>query len=271
MDYVQLSFPVTGPERDILIAELSQAGFEGFEETDEMLIASIPFEAYDKQHVSEIAVANGTSFTTVIVPQQNWNAVWESSFEPVIVPGFCTVRAAFHAPARDTPYDIIITPKMSFGTGHHATTKLMMTAMRDISLASGKVLDFGTGTGILAILASKLGAATVTAIDNDEWSVENALENTEANGVANVGVPQGSLEIIPGDERFDVILANINRHILLQYMVPMRTLLADNGVLLLSGILTADEPIITTAAESAGFKKVAALTEGDWMALKFTA
>jgi ribosomal protein L11 methyltransferase len=271
MEYIQLSFTITGPEREMLIAELSEAGCEGFEETDEMLIASMPSTDYDEQRVLQIAAARSIAFSKAVIQQQNWNALWESSFEPVVVPGFCTVRAAFHPRALDTPYEIIITPKMSFGTGHHATTKLMMTVMKDMELREKRVLDFGTGTGILAILASKLGASNVLAIDNDEWSVDNALENTAANDVLNIGVQQGSLEIVPEGERYDVILANINRHILLQYMGQMKAMLATNGHLLLSGILKVDESVITEAAENAGFVKADTLTEGDWMALKFTA
>jgi ribosomal protein L11 methyltransferase len=270
MEYIQLSFPIVGEEREVLIAHLTEAGCQGFEETDKMLIASIPSDEYNEQYIAGIAAANNVTFTKTIIPQQNWNAVWESSFEPVVVPGFCTVRAAFHAQAKHTPYEIIITPKMSFGTGHHATTKLMMTAMKDMSLSAKKVLDFGAGTGILAILASMLGASNVTGIDNDEWSVDNALENIAANRV-NVTVKKGSLEVVPEQERFDVILANINRHILLQYMAQMRTILVNQGYLLLSGILKSDESIIVEAAESVGFIKVAALTDGDWIALKFTA
>jgi ribosomal protein L11 methyltransferase len=271
MEYIQLSFPSIGAVRDILIARLAEAGCEGFEETDDMLVASMPLNEYNEQHISEIATANDVTFTKSVVQQQNWNALWESSFEPVVVPGFCTVRASFHPTRDDTPYEIIITPKMSFGTGHHATTKLMMTAMKDMNLSGASVFDFGTGTGILAILASKLGAATVMAIDNDEWSVDNALENIESNGVKNVSVEKGSLEIVQEGARFDIVLANINRHILLQYMQAMHSRLATNGQLLLSGILKNDEPTVVDAAERVGFVKVAALTEGDWIALKFTA
>jgi ribosomal protein L11 methyltransferase len=213
----------------------------------------------------------GYAFTENRIQPQNWNAAWEAGFSPVIVPGFCTVRADFHEPVNDTPYEIVITPKMSFGTGHHATTRLMMAAMRGMDFNAKRVLDFGTGTGILAILASKLGAREITAIDNDEWSVENSLENVAANGAQNISVLNGSLEITEGVPPFTIILANINRHILLQYLQQMKAIIVDGGELLLSGILQEDEQIITQAALNVGFRRAAISTEGDWIALKFTA
>lgn len=269
--YVQLTFPITGDRREILIAQLSIAGFEGFEETDEALIASIPAEEYDEALTHEIAVHNGVGYTKELIPQQNWNAIWEAGFEPVIVPGFCTIRAGFHPPATDTPYEIIITPKMSFGTGHHATTRLMMGAMRELKFGDTRVLDFGTGTGILAILAGKLGASEVIAIDNDEWSVENATENFLANAAGNIQVWQGSLDSAAANAPFDIILANINRHILLQYMAQMRSMLRIGGVLLLSGILQEDAQAIRAAADAAQFAGDKIYAEGDWIALRFTA
>jgi ribosomal protein L11 methyltransferase len=206
---------------------------------------------------------------TVVEPQ-NWNAVWESSFELVIVPGFCTVRAAFHAMNPETPHDIVITPKMSFGTGHHATTRLMIQAMRELAFPGQRVLDFGTGTGILAILAAQLGASMVLAIDNDEWSVDNARENIAANKTDTVQIRQGSLEAVPATEQFDIILANINRHILLSHMPDMYGLLRTGGKLLLSGIFAVDEYAITEKAILSGFKKHSIMQEGDWIAMLFT-
>lgn len=271
MEYIQLSFPVTGILREILIAQLSEAGCEGFEETDELLIASIPLVNFQEEMIRAIASDNGVEFTKELVEQQNWNAIWEAGFEPVVVPGFCTVRADFHPPARNTPYEIIITPKMSFGTGHHATTRLMMAAMKELELDGKRVLDFGTGTGILAILASKLGAAEIIALDNDEWSVENAKENAQANAANNIQVLQGAFEAIVESAPFDVILANINRHVLLDYMSQMHSTMNNGGVLLLSGILKEDEAIIVQVARDAGLNKVLTNSEGDWIALKFTA
>jgi ribosomal protein L11 methyltransferase len=153
----------------MLIALLSEETFEGFEETQDTLVAIIAEPEYQAEAIKTLADAQNVSFSVQRIQQQNWNAQWESDFQPVIVPGFCTVRASFHPPATDTPYEIIITPKMSFGTGHHATTQLMMAQMQNLDIAGKKIFDFGTGTGILAILSKKLGAADVVAIDNDEW------------------------------------------------------------------------------------------------------
>jgi ribosomal protein L11 methyltransferase len=268
MNHCRLSF-FTGDEdlRGRLIAILDEAGFTAFEETHDALLAFIPQTARDSIRVEEI-LPEPVPWEESVIEPQNWNAVWEGSFEPVTVPGFCTVRAAFHEANPDTPHDIVITPKMSFGTGHHATTRLMMQGMRDLDFAGTRVLDFGTGTGILAILAEQLGAFEVLAIDNDEWSVENALENVAANAAGAVKILSGSLEAA-GAAPFGCILANINRHILLHYMPQMRTLLRPGGQLMLSGILSADEAIITASALDAGFVKVLSLNEGDWIALRF--
>ncbi len=271
MNTIEIVFAVSGDKRELLLAQLINAGCEAFQETDDTLIAYVPEEQYDKKGIHAIGATFEVPVSERCIEPQNWNAEWESSFEPVVVPGFCTVRASFHPPASDTPYEVIVTPKMSFGTGHHATTRLMMAAMQELNLNGKRVLDFGTGTGILAIIAAKLGADLVSAIDNDAWSVENALENAMANGSNNVRIAQGSLEIAAPYAPFDVILANINRHILLQYMAQMRAILVDDGVLVLSGILTADELIIRATAENSGLQYVVTTNEGDWLSMKFTA
>ncbi len=269
---IELVFVVQGAARDILLARLAGAGCDAFEETEAELRAYIQEAGYDASLIKAIAGELNHEFSERSIAPQNWNAVWEASFEPVIVPRFCTVRAGFHPPAADTPYEVIITPKMSFGTGHHATTRLMMQAISETEFSGKNVLDFGTGTGILAILAGKLGASSVLAIDNDEWSTENARENVLANNAAGIQVLQGSLNVATArNERYDIILANINRHILLECMPEMGGRLTSAGVLLLSGILYADEAIIRAAAENSRLLHVKTLREGDWSAMKFTA
>lgn len=267
--YIEYRFEITDTKREMLIASLAAAGCNAFEEQEEALLAFYPESEDNEDLVRSIAGEYGQEYERRSIPPQNWNATWESSFEPVVVPGFCTVRAAFHEPATDTPYEIVITPKMSFGTGHHATTRLMMQAMADIGFKEKTVFDFGTGTGILGILAAMLGSDRVVAIDNDTWSVENAQENVATNGQSQVAVSEGSIENL-GGERFDRILANINRHILLQYMPEMASALLPGGVLLLSGILSADEEIITQSADSVGFVKQKRFQEKDWIALQFS-
>jgi ribosomal protein L11 methyltransferase len=268
MRYCRISLITTDEElRGRLIAHLTEAGFEAFEEADEALIAFISEESRHLVKLEDI-LSGGPEWSEEVVEQQNWNALWESSFDPVLVPGFCIVRASFHEPDPSVPHEVIITPKMSFGTGHHATTRLMIQAMRDIDFNGKRVLDFGTGTGILAILAAKLGAVDVLGVDNDSWSIENAEENAQSNQISGLQLKLGSLEA-GGSEPYHVILANINRHILLQYMEQMRNLLFRDATLLLSGILKDDEEIITKSALKAGLTAVSKRAEGDWLCLRF--
>jgi len=269
MHYAKITFTVADQDtKDIMVAELADAGYSGFEEQDDLLIAYIDASKFTEAELDVIAGLHGVQYEYEDVPQQNWNAVWESNFQPVVVDGFCTIRAHFHEIIVNTPYEIVITPKMSFGTGHHATTQLMMTMMRDMELEGKTVLDFGTGTGVLAILAEMLGARSIVAIDNDEWSVENAEENLVRNGCKNITISGGSLEDV-ASPNVDVILANINRHILLHYMADMYKKVADDGKILMSGLLTEDRSVINEAAADAGFRLVAEREQNNWIALMF--
>jgi ribosomal protein L11 methyltransferase len=269
MNYEQ--WVITAPDKEtveVLLAELSEAGFEGFEEQGTVLKAFCAEGTVDKDLTEETLRNRQASWQTSVVPQQNWNAEWESGFEPVVVPGFCTVRAHFHPQAHDTPYEVIITPKMSFGTGHHETTYLMMESLRDIGADNKDVLDFGSGTGVLAILAEKLGAKSVLAIDNDSWAVENALENAEANRCKKVAIVSGSLEAA-GENSYDLILANINRHILLRYLRELKGKLNPEGVLVLSGLLLEDYNVMMEAANAEKLVLVGRFDRGSWMSLRF--
>ena len=251
MQYIKATFQTSSQEVcDILIATLSDIGYEGFEENGEELYAYISEATFDKELLENSITMPGVTYHVEIIPPQNWNALWESNFQPVIVDGFCTIRAHFHEIEIDTPYEIVITPKMSFGTGHHATTQLMMSQMRDINFSMKSVLDFGTGTGILAILAEMLGSKDLLAIDNDEWSVENALENIGRNNCREISVVKGSIEDIEGKDRFDIILANINRHILLNHMKNLFDGINTNRLLLMSGLLSDDKEIILMLPKS---------------------
>jgi len=269
MQYLKITFAVSSQEiADVLMALLGDLGFEGFEEQQNELLAYIPERDFDKEALDETIASFATPYHIVIIPAQNWNALWESNFQPVIVQDFCTIRAHFHDITVVTPYDIQITPKMSFGTGHHATTQQMMIQMKDISFAGQSVLDFGTGTGVLAILAELLGAHDILAIDTDEWSVENALENVGSNDCARIMVRQGSMEVTEGLE-WNIILANINRHILLQYMINMYARLKPHGLLLMSGLLNDDEEIIRSAADQQGFIFLKGTQNKSWISLLF--
>lgn len=267
MSHIKVMIPAAaGDERDIIIAVLSGEGFDGFEEEDEMLSAFVPEEQYDEVLLNELAEQLSFTYTTEAIAQRNWNALWESGFDPVVVDGFCTIKAHFHETPITTPHVIVITPKMSFGTGHHATTQLMMMGMQDMDLNEKEVLDFGTGTGVLAILAAMLGATDVTGIDNDEWSVENALENLQRNDKEGIAILQATLDELP-ERMYDVILANINRHILLQYMDGLYARIRKGGQLLMSGLLTEDEPIMREAATTAGFEVVKVEYRNGWISI----
>ena len=269
MQYTKAALITSDSElQQVLIANLSELGYIGFEETDSALIAYIPSDEFDSEQLDEVANYHKLSVTIEDVKDQNWNAAWESNFEHVLVEGFCLVRADFHDIKVNVPYEIVITPKMSFGTGHHATTQLMMQGMKDIDFSSKSVFDFGTGTGILAILAQKLGANDVLAVDNDEWSYENATENIEKNKAENVTIKKGSIEDVEPDTHFDVILANINRNILVTYMKELVALTEKGGTVLLSGLLTDDEMLVKNEAIEAGLEYIETKKLNNWITIK---
>lgn len=269
MEYIQVVYSTDDSNiQEILMAELAECGFESFEEGKFELKAYILADSFKEEDAGQIANTYGLEHTISRIEQQNWNATWEESFAPVIVDDYCIIRADFHPEHKDVTFDIVITPKMSFGTGHHATTRLMVQQMRKTDLIGKSVFDFGTGTGVLAILARMSGAGNVVAIDNDEWSYDNTLENIERNNVDNIQVHKGSLEVVAG-QQFDIILANINRHILLEYMTDMKKMLNNGGVILMSGILTDDKSIITEAAAEAGLTLLTGISEDNWLCLSF--
>lgn len=269
MSYIAITMHAGAHQTDLLIAQLSAEGYEGFEEQTTTLIGYIPETDFDEAALQQILQPHSVTYTKETILPVNWNAVWESNFQPVQVDDFCGIRAAFHPPFEPPPtYEIVITPKMSFGTGHHATTASMIKLMQSINFNGKKVFDFGTGTGILAILAEMMGAATADAIDYDEWSVNNTLENIGANNMSKVKVWQADrLDAIT--EKYDILLANINCNILLQFIGDMRGLIQREGKLLLSGILTTDEEKITAAAISHGFVPEQKIEKDNWLALQF--
>ncbi len=254
----------------MLVARLSQAGFEGFEEELKKLHAFIPESLYEAGNIEKIiaeikGVADPfhTLFQTTVIEPKNWNAEWEKDFEPVIVDDFCAVRAHFHEAIPEVKHDLIITPKMSFGTGHHATTYMMIRAMEHLDLPGRSVLDFGTGTGVLAILARRLGAGPVLAIDSDDWSIENAAENTAVNACADIEIRQA--DSLTGLGSYDVILGNINLRVILDNMGSIRQHLTSKGVFIGSGVLESDEDRIHVSASNAGFIFQRLMIKDNWM------
>ena len=272
--YIQITIETTDTEEsDILVARLSQYGFEGFEEEVKKLHAFIPESLYNVSIVEKlISEIKGVAdpyhifFKTEFIEPRNWNAEWEKDFNPVVVDDFCAIRAHFHEAVPGVKYDLIITPKMSFGTGHHATTYMMIAAMKDIDFRNQTVLDFGTGTGVLAILASKLGAGYVYAIDTDEWSLENALENTAVNDCREIRIEQK--DSLNGIGLFDIILANINLRVILDNIGFLRQHLAQTGVFIGSGVLESDEEKIRIKANQSGFAMERLLIKDNWMSFR---
>lgn len=264
--HIELSFQnITEAYREIIIAKLYMY-CEGFEEQASGLIAIIAEKNYTqdvKDIIAGLEIAPGVN---TILPQ-NWNHVWESNFEPVVVDDFVAVRADFHEPVSNVMHEIIITPKMSFGTGHHATTYLMMQMMKNMDFHNKSVFDFGTGTGILSILAKKLGAQSVTAIDIDEWSIENAGENFLKNSTDDIYLLQSDAPPIAAS--YNIILANINKNVLMATIPKLAALLNKDGAMLLSGLLTEDEvDIIRLCTNNSLIHTDKALKNG-WIALQF--
>jgi len=251
--------------KELLIAYLVEAGATGFEEQKTVLKAFAPLDPSTQTLFEQIIEDLNVSFSKSVVHEQNWNASWEADFKPVTVGNFCCVRALFHEPNPDVKFDIIITPKMSFGTGHHATTFLMIQAMEAIDFSDTIVFDFGTGTGILAILAEKCGAKQVIAVDNDDWSINNATENFNINHCQKTLIKKsdGLFE----EQFFDVILANINRNVILESLQQIKQHLVKNGVVLLSGLLQGDEEVIVSEAARWGLVLHGKTEMNGWISL----
>ncbi|MBL7724858.1 MAG: 50S ribosomal protein L11 methyltransferase [Chitinophagaceae bacterium] len=258
---------ISAEQAELLIAGLSNIGFDGFEEAGETLRAFIASEDFDSSAVKELADNYDCSFTQSVVEETNWNAVWESNFQPVVVEDFVGIRAGFHEPVEGVEHELIITPKMSFGTGHHATTYMMIQQMRQIDFADKTVLDFGTGTAVLAILAEKMRASIITAIDNDDWSIENSIENIERNHCKKIQLIKSN-SIIPNGN-FDIILANINKNVILESLPDLKNQLLPGGVLLLSGLLQEDKTDILTVTNNLFLQLIDKQERNSWICLQF--
>lgn len=274
MVYISYDFVITplALGRDILIAELEEIGFESFVETDAGVIAYIKKEEWSGTLLNDIQILNSAEFKITYnkeeIAQVNWNIEWEKNFNPLIIDEKVSIRAPFHSKPGNIDYDLIIEPKMSFGTGHHQTTHVMIQHLLDIDLSDKKVLDMGCGTGILAIFAEKRGASFIDAIDNDAWCYENSVENVERNNCHNIHVYKGDAALLK-DKSYDFIIANINRNILLQDIRTYSKCLEKDGILLLSGFYTEDIPAIETEAQKNHLKKVSFKERDNWVGVKF--
>ena len=271
--YIEFKFNIEPrePFSDILMAELGELGFESFVETESGVLAYILESDWQEGMLDDLFVLQNSetsiSWTKKNIAQQNWNAEWEKNFHPIHVDGVCMVRAPFH-PSENVEYDIVIEPKMSFGTGHHETTYMMLKRMLDIDFSGKTVLDMGCGTGVLAILAEMKGANHVEAIDIDEWCYINTKENIERNQCKNIDAFQGDVGLIKG-KKYDVVLANINRNILLKDIPAYGKSLKKGGILLLSGFYNEDLNRIKDACASIKMDFIDNLEKNNWVAALF--
>lgn len=270
MNYLQFRFPALAEyKKDVLTAYLDEIGFTGFEEKGNEFTAYIPEGSFDEDSFGAVMKIVTATHTRSLIAEKNWNETWEAGFEPVTVfyPGtdkpFVFLHASFHAAARAATYNIEITPKMSFGTGHHATTALMIGAMSKLDFTGSVVFDFGTGTGVLAILAEKMGAADIVAIDLDDWSIRNAKENIMQNNCEHIEIIQAAA--VPPGLQANIILANINLNVILYSLPALFESALPGAMYLFSGILKQDEQTIVHAIEAAQMLVEQKEYKGEWM------
>lgn len=268
--YLKSTWSVDEQNQEILIGLLSQFPFESFEQHQKTLIGYIQKSEYQEDSI----IGLNKQFNHIIdhysvdeVVPQNWNEQWENSFQPIRVRHFCGIRASFHEPLTDVEFEIIIDPKMAFGTGHHETTWMMIDQMSRFNFDGINVLDYGAGTAILSILAEKLGAAKIDAVEIEEAAVVNALQNVQINQCRNIKIIEGDLHSVPGNQ-YDLILANINRNVILESLSRLRELIDPNGWILFSGILQSDETLLSAHLSTEGFQLLEVTNRGEWLCLK---
>lgn len=272
--YIGYHFQISPLElgSEILIAELGEKAFESFIETETGISAYVQKDLWNENILDDIQILANPEFTISYsfeeIEQVNWNEEWEKNFEAIEVDGKCHVRAPFHEKT-NAEYDIVIEPKMSFGTGHHETTHMMIQHILETDCTNKKTLDMGCGTAILAILAEMKGAQPIDAIDIDNWCYLNSIENAERNNCKHISVYEGNADLLVG-KRYDIIIANINRNILLNDMQIYVDCLNENGLLFLSGFYTEDIPVISESCVSKSLTYVKQFERNNWVALKFT-
>ena len=272
---IKLTLEQAEPWKDVFTSLLADAGCDSFMdgESENVLLAYIKEDLYDSEEIKKLLQDHGfdteVTYTVNRIEEQDWNAVWEASYEPVTIAGRCHIRAPFHKPCPETEYEIIIEPKMSFGTAHHETTSLMIEYLLEEDFTGKSVLDMGSGTGVLAILARKRGANPVVAIDNDPWAYENNIENNARNGITDIIVKLGNAHAI-GDQVFDVIIANINRNILLNDMHLYAKSMHAGSTIFFSGFYQGNDlNIIKEKAASLGLEFISNKIRNEWTAAKF--
>lgn len=275
MIYTKVGIPANKIIREILVAELAAIGFEGFEETSTTLEAWVEKELFSQEVFKEILEQYNIEFSLCVFDEilpQNWNAMWEQSYEPVEIDGIVRIRAPFHPKDASFKYEVLIEPKMSFGTGHHATTGLMIQHMLNLPMAGFDVADLGTGTGVLAIVAKFLEAQNVWACDIDEWSIENSIENFARNQTLDIKMYEGTIDALPANLKgsLDLVLANINRNILVDEFPKYVSLLKKGGKLVISGFYVTDAPLLIDVAQKNGLYFESQLENDEWCAIRFS-
>jgi ribosomal protein L11 methyltransferase len=276
MDYQKVTITITPFQewlRDVLTSQLAEVGFDSFMETETGFEAFIPSINYSEENVNFVLKAFNEDFSFEVksefIKDQNWNEEWEKNyFKPLVIGDECMIRAPFHTEYPNAKYEIIINPNMAFGTGNHETTSTIIESILQNDVTGKTILDMGCGTGILSILASMKGAAKILAIDIDKWSYEGTLENAELNNIKNIEIKLGDASLL-GDEKYDLIFANIHKNVLLNDMQAYYSVLNDGGTLIMSGFYTEDIPDIKTKAESLGMKDAGFVEKNNWVAHSF--
>lgn len=278
MNYIEVIFTCTPNEEiinEVLSANLADIGFESFVSTDTGVTAYVQENLFDEKNiqsvVKEFPLESEITYSYKLIEDKNWNEEWEKNyFQPLIIDNKCIIKSTFHDLIDTYQYNILIDPKMAFGTGHHQTTELMIREILNADFDNKSVLDMGAGTAILAILASMKGADPIVAIDIDEWAYDNAKENIELNNISNIDVKIGGADLLnPETETFDIILANINRNILLNDIHSYVAVLNAGGFLYMSGFYTEDTPAITDECEKNGLRLVHSNSKDNWAVVKF--
>lgn len=276
MEYKALHFKLNGisdTTREIIVARLYNAGFEGFLETGDGVVGYIPADMYEKINPEEMNFHNIPLLNNVVIEEEfiiekNWNELWEKSYDPVIINDQCIIKTSFHKNTPKLKYEIYIDPKMSFGTGHHETTALMIKEILELNIIGKKVLDMGCGTGVLAILASKKGASNITAVDINDWAYKNTIDNLVKNDIKNINVYRGDVSLIT-DKTFDIILANIQLNVILKDINQYQLSLIKGGLLIISGIYKSDLNKIKKECFKYSLKYISFKEKNNWVSVKF--
>lgn len=274
MNYTKISFTLTPDSeenREILVAVLSDLAFESFDETQDQVEGYVPGESFDLEEMNVLTATLPFSVKTEqeMIPDQNWNEVWEKNyFKPLLIGGRCLVRAPFHTDYEPAEFELVIEPKMAFGTGNHETTTQMAEQIMEMDLAGKTVLDMGCGTGILGMMASLMGAKSVMAIDIDTWSFESTVENARLNNITNLEAKLGDASLL-GDESYEVIFANIHKNVIISDLPAYEKVLQPGGQLYLSGFYTHDMPEVKQRAESLGLQETGFHEKNNWVVYSF--